>query len=245
MTISKSAGSSTLVPYDFFEALPFWNELKKDEQNQLVSETQGLRGAAVKLIENRLAMGLHLYNIRGLLEGSGNWTKFMHNLRFSVKTAQRLISRYEVAREQLAPAILEAAAARGIDLLERSTPEAPLGPYTEGIKALPAPAADGAHGAQKVQEWLDKVVELRSKPLRRRQRRRDPLVLQRNAWRATVAAWRAVPGGKTRQTWAVQLLARLMAEMGLPAQKIEPEAVPTDFRPAVGYPKGRPRKKQK
>jgi hypothetical protein len=228
-----------LVPSNFFEGLPYWKDLKKEEQNTVVSATLSLRQNALKAVEGRLGMGLSLLQLQAVLEGRGLFVKYLHTLNFSYRTAYRLMVAASRVEEGLPRPALEAAVARGIDLISHN-PARPFGAYTEPIKQLPPPP-----GVAGVDEWLDKLEKLREDTpgLRpKRIRTTDTTKMELRAFRAVRNAYRAlsVPP-KAKHAWAVSLIGKIMAELGVPAQRFEPEAAPDEFRRGPGFPLGKKR----
>ena len=91
-------------------------------------------------------------------------------------------------------------------------------------------------------EWIEKAQELvKNSPRTRHKARRrvDVVKVEVRAFRAVVTAYKSLPAGKGRHSWAVALIGKLLTELGLAGQKVEAEAVPAGYRPV---PVGRPRK---
>ena len=224
-----------LMARDFFTALPFWDKLEKTEQRTVKAETEELAQAHAGQVVSRMKMGEHLQNLQSVLEGKGLFVKYLETLHFSYRTAYRYIEAYKAVKGQLPDMALQLAAARGMDLVGYQA-DRPFGPYTEAVKALPAPAE-----AEKVPQWLDAIEEKRKAlPKKSRAARSYPSETSlRMAFASVYRRFKSVPGGKGRVVWAKRLIGLLMAEMGIPAQHMEPEAVPEGFRPQVGRPKGK------
>lgn len=225
-----------LVTRDFFTALPFWDKLEKTEQRTVKAETEGLAEAHAGQVVSRMKMGEHLRNLQIVLEGKGLFVKYLETLHFSYRTAYRYIEAFKAVKGQLPDTTLQLAAARGMDLVGYQA-DRPFGPYTEPIKMLPPPSS-----AADVPAWLDKIEEKR-KMLPRKPRRAKvaaPDISLRMAFASVYRRFKQLPGGRSRVAWSQRLIGLLMAEMGLPAQRFEPEAVPEGFRPKVGRPKRKP-----
>jgi hypothetical protein len=222
-----------LVTKDFFTALPFWDRLEKVEQRTVKAETEGLAEANAGQVVSRMRMGEHLQNLQLVLEGKGLFVKYLETLHFSYRTAYRYIEAYKAVKDQVPETVLQLAAARGMDLVGYQA-DRPFGPYTEPIKLLPPPAE-----SEKVPDWLDAIEEKR-KELPRKTRRPPHTtadVAVRRIFASAYRGFKAVPNGKAKVTAGLKLIGLLMAELGIPAQRVEPEAVPDGFRPKVGRPK--------
>lgn len=221
-----------LMKHDFFTALPFWDKLDREEQSTVEQETKGLAQAHAAQVVMRTKMGEHLANLQKVLEGKGLFVRYLTSLKFTYRTAYRYIEAYKAVKERLPDFALEAAAARGIDLVGYQGNK-PFGPYTEAVKRLPPPKQP-AH----VAKWLDSLEEERRKHRSSpRHRKVDGQRAMRSLFRQASAVYKKLDGTKQRQKWAVQLIGILMGEFGLPAQTIQPEAPPDGFRAVLGRPK--------
>lgn len=225
-----------LVARDFFTALPFWDKLERGEQQAVQRETRELAAAHAAQVLSRTKMGEHLMNLQDALDGKGYFVNYLKTLNFSYRTAYRYIEAYKAVKDQVPEIALQLAAARGMDLVGYQA-DRPFGPYTEPIKMLPPPAE-----ADAVPKWLDEIEakrkEMPKKPRHARSVSGDAAL--RMAFASVYRRFKSLPNGKGRGAWAQKLLGLLMAEMGMPAQRIEPEAVPEGFRPKVGRPKREP-----
>jgi hypothetical protein len=223
-----------LVTKDFFTALPFWDKLENVERKTVERETKELAAAHADQVVSRARMGEHLMNLQLVLEGKGLFVKYLETLHFSYRTAYRYIEAYKAVKGQLPDIALQMAAARGMDLVGYQA-DRPFGPYTEPVKALPPPA-----DTDKIPEWLDQIEEKRKEMPKRARRAKaaPPEASLRMAFASVYRRFKALPAGKGRVVWSKRLIGLLMAEMGLPGQHFEPEAVPEGFRPKVGRPKG-------
>lgn len=237
MTIAKKVTNGTLVPSDFYEALPFWGELSQTEQKTVKEGTEEAAAAHRRMRQSRLEVAWGLSKVYAVLGAKGHWTKYLHTLEHSQRSSYRWFNRLN---DLALPApVVEGAIAQGVDLIHSS--------YIEPLKQLPPPKNLGAGS---VESYLKKIEDLRQEELkvteagRRNPVRRDMEGAEKTAWRAVIHQWNALKGTRAQQraSWAIRLIGRLMAEMGIPAQKIDPEAVPEEFRPKPGYPAGRPRK---
>jgi hypothetical protein len=219
---------------DFFTALPFWADLDRHEQSVVRNETVALEKAVRAHVASRVAMARSLVALQAALKG--NFVKYLETLDFSYRTSYRLIGSYKRLEKELPAAVIDGAIDRGMDIIG-STPGRPYGEYTEPFKSLPAPTK-----ASEVDGFLDeaqKLVKTLPSPQKRARRGRTVAteIALRDAYRGAVK-WYKVLGvtGKARANWATQLLSYLMMEFGLPAQKLEPAAVPEGFRAVVGRP---------
>lgn len=225
-----------LVTRDFFTALPFWDKLEKGEQQSVQKETRGLAEAHAGQVVSRIKMGEHLTALQDALDGKGFFVNYLKTLNFSYRTAYRYIEAYKAVKDQVPEIALQLAAARGMDLVGYQA-DRPFGPYTEPIKMLPPPA-----DADQVPDWLT-AIEAKRKELPKKTRHVRSVSGEaslRMAFASVYRRFKALPNGKGRVAWSQRLLGLLMAEMGLPAQRIEPEAVPEGFRPKVGRPRREP-----
>lgn len=220
----KNSAITTKVPDDFFTGLSFWGELSKDQQKTVIQGTNRIHEAVLGALRLRAEAAREAATVREVLRGGGHWQKYVHSLGQSMRSTYRWLGRLD--QLGLPPAVLDRAAARGIDVID--------GRYFTAIKALPPPKqTDGNH----LDGYLDRVAETAAS-------RKAP---ELTASQAEIAAFRSVlnksrrVGGKARTAWFLRLVGKLMAELGVPAQRIEPEAVPEGFKGAVGWPKGRPR----
>lgn len=232
MKVSKESLTPTLVPSDFFDSLAFWSELSAGEQKTLKTETLEFMDEMKTMRQSRTRAVVHLMKVRDLLLPKGHWVRYMQSLAHSSRSSYRWLNR---ANELELPApVLEAAADRGIDLIHAS--------YLNPLKQLPPPKtfADADPGDPKVGHYLDRVEALRGQegPAATLLTSEDG---EKRAWRAVIREWERV-GSRGRSAWGLRLIGRLMHRMSLPAQRVEPEAPPADFKPVAGYPKGKPRK---
>ncbi len=227
----------TLVPNDFYKALPFWTELSKEEQQSIKTHTGEFLQARQSNVESRLAMARSLYELQSDLEGRGLFIKYLEeNLDYSYRTAYRLIEGWKRVSKQLPEKVLDGAMERGMDILGYQASK-PFGPYTAVIKELPPPKTGD------VAKYLQ-TVEERRKALPSPQkaakagRKADPAAALVGAYRSASSWYRRIGlTGKARGKWAAELLSYLMAEFGLPAQRIEPAAAPEGFKAVLGRPK--------
>jgi hypothetical protein len=239
--MSKAKAVETaLVNTDFYNSLPFWNELSQAEQKTVVHGTEKFKHGFQQAIQSRLEMAEGLYEASMPLKEKGYWVKYLQSLKQNWRTSYRWWNRFsELKEDGLPQAVIDRAKVRHIDLID--------GEYVAPMKQLPAPSVNDADDPT-VDAYLDKVVEMRTtqKSARRTRRRAvDPHQASVRAWRAVISQWDALAGhstAKARAAWVVRLIGAIMTKTGLPAQRFEPEAIPGDYEPKVGYPAGRPRK---
>ena len=237
---------SNLITKEFVgEQLDFWGKLGAEEQRTVLTETVGVVAEINRGVAAKIAVGRHLQAVKKVLasprEGEGQWLKYCNNLLpFSYRTAERYIEAFERVEGVLPAPVLEAAIARGVDLLaSNADPKRPFGAYTEAVKQLPPPKDPTPKQAV---EWVERVQEVAKNTPRLRHNARRRVGARELEVRAFQEFWRAyngLPAGKTRAAWAVRLIAKLMTVAGLPAQRVEPEAIPDGYRPE---PVGRPKK---
>lgn len=225
-----------LVAKDFFTALPFWDKLERAEQQAVQRETRELAEAHAGQVVSRIKMGEHLTALQDTLEGKGYFVRYLNTLNFSYRTAYRYIEAYKAVKDQVPEIALRIAAARGMDLVGYQA-DRPFGAYTEPIKQLPPPSEASA-----VPEWLDKIE---AKRLELPKKARAPRAVSgetslKHSYRSVTARFKRVAAGKGRVALLKRLIGFLMADFGIPAQNMEPEAPPEDFRAKVGRPKKRP-----
>lgn len=229
-----------LIQNDFFTDLPFWTELDAREKETVESHTRGLALAMAHQAKTRLEIGEHLTELREVLEGKRVFRRYLKTLRFGYRTALRYMQCYRVVKDKMPDHVLKLAAARGMDLVGFQ-PDRPFGPYTEAVKRLPVPRVEGA-----VPEWLDRLEVVARRDAARRKSRQNgvdglpPDVRLRAAYRASVGQFRRVKGAAgaaAARRWAVKLLAVLMTEFALPAQRLAPIPPPEGFRAVLGRPR--------
>jgi hypothetical protein len=213
----------------FLRGSPFWGELSQTEQKTVKEGTEEAAAAHRRMRQSRLEVAWGLSKVYTVLGAKGHWTKYLHTLEHSQRSSYRWFNRLN---DLALPApVVEGAIAQGVDLIH--------GSYAAPLKRL--------HPPKKLDEkavagYLEELQDLREKYQNKTvETVVEPAEAELKAWRAVVRQWTALKGTR-RSQWALRLIGRLMAEMGLPAQRIEPEAVPEDFRPKPGYPAGRPRK---
>lgn len=231
MKVSNRHQSTTLVPSDFFKGLPFWNELSQSEQKTVQNETVAFAGAVHRMRQSRLEAAYHLQKVKNVLLAKGHFNKYVQSLAQSGRSSYRWLNR--VTELSLPAAVIEAAIDKGVDLVQSS--------YVQAIKQLPPPKAlaDATASDPKVAHYLERVEAARA-DVAPAVSQLTPSESERTAWRAVMREFKRVPS-RSRGAWGLRLLARLMGGMSIPTQRIEQEAVPGDFKPKAGYPKGRPR----
>lgn len=229
--------TTSLMNKDFFSTLPFWGALERTEQQTVERETKALAEAHAGQVALRTQMGQHLLNLQAVLEPRRQFRPYLNSLHISYRTAYRWMQATKAAKELIPEHVLMAAAARGFDLVGYSAKD-PLGPYSESVRRLPPPK-----NPDKVPAWLEQIEESRKatghKARGAHSGRRDvaPERRLRAAFRSVDNQWKKMPNGKARTQWGLKLIGVLMGEFGIPAQRIEPEAVPDGFRAVVGRPR--------
>lgn len=228
-----------LIPYrrEFFATLPFWAGLSGTEKQAVESHTKELLEAMRGHTLTRLEIGQHLLELHKVLEHRRCFRKFVvKNLGFGWRTAYRYMSNTKTVKANISDYALSLAADRGMDLVGFQ-PSRPFGPYTEAIHLLPPPTIEG-----KVPEWLDKIEAARQAPDAKKGHcsaigQADRM---RAVYRSVAGHFRAVQDGAGRgpaRRWGLKLLAVLLREFELEAQKIVPMDPPEGFRAVLGRPK--------
>jgi len=222
----------------------WWEELTLAEQSILQPIGNGLATAMLVQGYSRLAIGAHLVKAQAILEPHSLFGKFLRLFRFTPRTAYRYIQRYQNASASLPETILRAAMARGIDLSgERE--EAPLGKYTQVVKALPPPEDPTPLAAN---AWIDRVIDAQKDardeavapgPEMSLPVPQDPETLLKECYRFISTRYRKLPiNSRQRSRWVHQLAGMLLNELGVSnAQSIAPIAVPDDYRVQRGRPR--------
>ena len=229
MANTKLVKTGTIVPStdikQMCSQMEFWGELTQDEQKAVLVETQGLYDDLAGMKQLRMSAARHVLKLHSLLVGEEGkrsyFVRFMQSLDQSVRSSYRWMN--ILVDLNLPEPVLDAAEKRGVDLIQAS--------YVQAIRQLPAPKTVDPD------TYLDKVLKERARMaqdgLEGAGRSLDPSVAEREAWRAVVGRYKRV-APRARRDWGVRLIGRLMAALGLPAQRFEPEAVPDDFTPKRG-----------
>lgn len=222
-----------LIKKDFLAKQSFWNELTTEEKNVVRSESEGFAKNLEKAFALRAEMGEQLLKLKKVLHGRFN--RYLATaFNFSPRNGHRLIERYINMTETLPEYAWRPAAARGMDLVGYNTKN-PYGAYSEALKRLPVPSTP-----KEVPVWLDKLEEGKKLyPVKKAKPARDPDKAIITAYKCGARGIRMMPAGKERHRWGLRLIGYLMAEFGLPAQTVHPEAIPDEFRRGAGRPKGR------
>src|SRR6266536_920898 len=129
MAIAKKVTNGTLVPVDFFTALPFWGELSQSEQKTVREGTEEAAAAHRRMRQSRLEVAWGLSKVYGVLGAKGHWTKYLHTLEHSQRSSYRWFNRLNDLA--LPGAVVEGAIAQGVDLIHLS--------YAAPLKQLPPP----------------------------------------------------------------------------------------------------------
>ena len=150
----------------------------------------------------------------------------------------RYMQCYEVVKERIPAYALQAAAARGVDLVGYQ-PKRPFGPYTEAVKRMPVPEVSA------VEDWLDRLEAARKTQEARRgvsagRVDLDPSERMRDAYRSIVAQYGWVcraAGVAEGGRWARSLLGMLLTEFHLAPKAVTQLPVADGFRAVVGRPR--------
>lgn len=154
-----SIAEPTLVPVNAYTELKGWDALTPEEQNAVKTEGEQLAVALLNHGRSKLAIGEHLLKIKAVLEPKKMFVRFLKTYHFTVKTAYRYMNGFTNAQSQLPEPVLQAAMARGYNMLGESN-DRPLGIYTEAVKQLPPPETQSP---EQVNTWLDSVEAVRKK----------------------------------------------------------------------------------
>jgi hypothetical protein len=234
---------TSIIPATVFAHLPYWQALTSDEQKKVERETQDVAFALIMEGTGKLQQGLHLLELRRILEGKGVFVRHLQLLfrKMSVKTAYRRIAQYENARRKFSEPLVKAIMARGLDLVG-DTDKLPYGKYTPIIRQLPPPKSEDK---QVISEWLDRVEEAYKK--RRSDIRTERVIdydsvhpptdaLIRAAFRHVRIKFRKIPPNH-RSRALKELFGYLLAEFDGSGVHVSPVEAPADFRRGPGKPK--------
>lgn len=230
-----------IVKAEAFTALPWWKKLSNDEQKSVISEGQQLAQSLLHYGQSRVAIGEHLTSLRNVLEPHKLFERFLKNFHFSKRTAYRYIAGYENAKSRLPQSILNAAMARGVQIIGDNNTK-PLGIYTAAAERLHPPKEATEVQANTYLDQLEQVrkqvrseapVNLQALPVG------DPTTLAKECLRFVTTRYKRLPQNKrTREAWARQLVGMMLSEFGIgTAQTFAPQLVPDNFRVQRGRPK--------
>lgn len=240
---AATAVVSRFAPADALTELPFWDELKPREQDQLVEQSRELNAARVIHGASGMALGERLSAIHGLLDGhEGAFARFCKSIYVPIVSAYRYINAYEEAASMFSEPVLRAAMVRGMTL---------PGKYAEAIEKLPPPHRIPEEEAV---DYLDKVVEKRKEISRNRREgklgprevtpeetvesiRRDPNFIKMQAYRLVKNGIKTL-NSKQKRRFIESLTGMLLTEIGISMQiTFSPEAIPDQFRQGRGRPR--------
>ncbi len=207
------------------------------EQSTVVTEGQALAGAMLSEGQAKMEVGKHLAAVKAVLEPHNLFQKFLKRFtKYSIPTAYRYMRRYENAVKNLPAAVVTAAMSRGIDITG-ATDAKPFGVYTNAIKKTRVPRTANEAEAHK---FLDRVEEIRaqSKEDGPQLVSGDPELSKRECVRFFTLKYDRLPNNKrTRDKFARETIALIMAKAGLETQTISPIPVPEDFIVHRGRPR--------
>ena len=239
-----SAEVGRIASTNSLQSLSFWSQLTPAKQARLTEEVTQLTGARIAHTSSGLAMGKHLTNIYETCEPySGAFRKICTSFKFVERTAYRYMQTYNNAKQAFPEAVLQAALARGLNVLSYS-PEQPLGKYTDIVKRLPPPRHADENAAHEYVEKLEQAykAEKREKAASGEKEEKvqvvtDPEALLRQNFRGIKNALSHL-SGRQREKWFCKLVGMAMTQAGFQsARSFEPEGVPDDFRQGPGRPR--------
>lgn len=221
MANAKLVGGGGIVQYSGVASRltkeDFWDELTKDEQRTVLTETEGILDELEKVRQLRMTVARRGLRVQAVLAPKGAYGKYLRTLEHYWRTVYRWTS--QLKQLNLPEPVLDAAEERGIDLA-RSV-------YAEPVQSMPQPKVD----KESIQKYLDKLEQSRVRLFTARREEGvghlAPVEAERRAYKVVMAQWRGIQN--RRAEWAKRLLGRLMHSMGLPAQRIEPEPPPETF----------------
>lgn len=239
-----AAVTPTLVPDAAFTELNWWDKLTEAEQKTLRAEGEQLAVALLNHGRSRLAIGEHLLNIQAVLEPKKLFVKFLKNFHFSVKTAYRYMNGFKNAKANLPEPILQAAMARGYNMIGESEKK-PLGIYTNAVRQLPPPASPNR---EQVNQWLDSVEQVRKKtrstPVTEfspeiQAVSQDPDILLKECYRFVENRFKKLPGNaRVRTQFVKNLVGYVLSMAGVKgSQPFMAIAPPSDFKAERGRPR--------
>lgn len=220
-----------------FVEMPWWEKLNLVEQSTVVSEGQALAGAMLSEGQAKMEVGKHLAAVKAVLEPHNLFQKFLRRFtKYSIPTAYRYMRRYENAIKSLPAAVVTAAMVRGIDIAG-ATDAKPFGIYTSAIKKVRMPRKATPAEANK---FLDRIEKVRAEARAEGPQlvTGDPELSKREVVRFFTLKYDRLPTNrKTRDKFAREVVALIMAKAGLDAQTITPMAVPEDYIVHRGRPR--------
>jgi hypothetical protein len=132
----KGMKNELLLPLDSIKSLSGWSEIERAEQSQLLDEIKGLESQMIAGAQSRITVGKHLAAIQEHLAPRKMFNQFLRAYNFKRSTAFKAITSYKNASQWLPPHILEAAAARNMNMLGEQE-DAPVGVYSNCVRRLP------------------------------------------------------------------------------------------------------------
>ncbi len=229
-----------LVPPEAFNTLSWWEKLNEGEQSAVLQEGRLLAQSMLNYGRSRLAIGEHLTKLQGVLEPHNLFGRFLKNFHFSKRTAYRYIAGYQNAKARLPEKVLNAAMARGVNIIGENDIK-PLGIYTAAVAKLPPPKE-----ATEIQAntWLDQIEQVRKDVGKTETGMftvavpQDPQTLLKECYRFVSLRYKRLPtGSKVRAQWVRSLVGMILADLGVSGeQTFAPHAAPEEFRAQRGRP---------
>lgn len=236
----KSAGTSDTVPAvlspDAFATQSWFKKLNNEEQTAVQKEGRLLAKAMLVYGKSKLAVGEHLAKLQAVLEPHNLFGRFLKNFHFSKRTAYRYIAGFNNAKARLPQTVLDAAMARGVNIVG-DTETKPLGVYTDAVAKLPPPSTATEEQAN---TWLNQLEQVRkeSKGLFVVPVPQDPQTLLKECYRFVALRYKRLPNNsKSRANWVRSLVGMLLADLGVSGdQTFAPHAAPESFKIGRGRP---------
>ncbi len=221
--------------------LGWWDKLDEAEQDAVMAEGRALSVAMLQYGTSRLKIGEHLAKLQSVLEPHNLFGKFLKNFHFSKRTAYRYIAGFNNAKARLPKTVLDAAMARGVNLIGESELK-PLGIYTQAVEQLPPPVNPTPVQAE---TWLNQVEQVRKQTRETEGStpyavtvNTDPQLLLKECYRFVSLRYKRLPSNtKTRAAWVRNLVGMLLSDMGIAGQQaFAPTVVPEDYKAQRGRP---------
>ena len=206
----KPASESLATTPTVLSHLDWWKELTGVEQIEVQNAGVKLASALVNLGRSRLAIGEHLEKIQGILEPKNCFGKFLKLFHFTPRTAYRYIRGYQHARASLPQPIMEAAMAKGLNMIGESENK-PLGKYSNVIQMVPMPQRATPAKAAAFVERLEQVRKEQSKKKRKPRATNGNLTLER-CFEFVQARYSKLPDDiAVRRDWVNRLVTRIQS----------------------------------
>lgn len=232
-----------VVPATMFDQSGWFKKLNVTEQKTVQDETLGLAQAMLSYGRSKLAIGEHLTKLQSILEPHNAFGNFLRNFHFSKRTAYNYIRGFANAKARLPEVVLQAAMAKGVDIIGE-TDAKPLGRYTAAVEKLPPPTNPTPEQAV---TWLNQVEQVRKDTTSQQPvtleaaevAPGDPATMLKECYRFVALRYRRLPQNhKARQKWVNSLVGMVLTELGVGNPvTVHPIAIPQEFRAQRGRPR--------